>query len=211
DVEKIEIAGRHLLELINNILDLSKIDAGKMELNLAYHSIFSIIDDVFNSLVPQIESKNLSFKVEVINQAFMDELIYVDKLKVQQILMNLLSNAVKFTDHGRIDLIVEELGATDDLAVVFKVKDTGVGIAAEFLPHLFQRFNQEDGSRTRKHDGSGLGLAISKQFVEMMGGEIYVESERGKGSEFKIVVPTATVPAYSQELYTAEVKAKSEA
>ena len=210
DVGRIEVAGRHLLELINNILDLSKIDAGKMELNLAYHSLFSIIDDVFNSLVPQVEAKNLSFKVNIVDQAFVDELIYVDKLKVQQILMNLLSNAVKFTDYGRIDLTVEELGTRDDLAVVFKVRDTGVGIAEEFFPYLFQRFNQEDGSPTRKHDGSGLGLAISKQLVEMMGGEISVESEREIGSEFKVILPTSTVPAYSQKFYSAEVKAKRE-
>ncbi|MEM8856769.1 MAG: ATP-binding protein [Chloroflexota bacterium] len=195
DIEKIETAGRHLLELINNILDLSKIDAGKMELNFAYHALFPIVEQVCNAIHPQLHEKELAFVLDIVDFAFDEELIFVDKLKVEQILINLLSNAIKFTKEGQIKFTVEELGSVEDLAVKFVVEDTGIGIEPEFLPQLFDRFNQEDNSSTRKYDGTGLGLAICKQFSEMMGGEISVTSERGKGSKFTVIIPTRTVPA----------------
>ncbi len=197
DVEKIGTAGRHLLQLINNILDLSKIDAGKMELDYKFHPLKGVIDEVCLAIEPQILSKGLAFEIDYLNDDFSQELVEIDRLKVQQILINLLANAAKFTNEGSISLIIQRFKLQNNsLAIKLTVKDTGIGIEQEFIPHLFSRFNQEDNSSTRKHDGSGLGLAICKQFIDMMNGEITVQSEKERGTVFEIIIPTQVQPHF---------------
>ncbi|MEM9775969.1 MAG: substrate-binding domain-containing protein [Chloroflexota bacterium] len=200
DINKIEASGRHLLELINNILDLSKIDEGKDQLNIGSYLLTDIIDEVTLALEPQILTKGLNFEVEFTNNDFHDHLIQVDKLKIQQILINLLANAAKFTDEGHISLTVyKQQKAAEQAEICFVITDTGIGIDAAFLPHLFDRFDQEDGSLTRKHDGAGLGLAICKQLVQMMDGTITIQSQKSFGSTFVVTIPTTIVPAPSSE------------
>ncbi|MFK7801657.1 MAG: sensor histidine kinase [Anaerolineae bacterium] len=191
DIYKIEGAGRHLLQLINNILDLSKIDSGKMSVNLDFIYLPQMIEEVTNSLHPQIAAKGLTFQADYRNKELLDTCyIQLDKLKVQQILINLLSNAYKFTDRGSIKISVA-LYTIDHLhSIQFTINDTGMGIDPEFLPHLFERFDQEDNSNTRKYKGSGLGLSICKQFASLMQGEISVTSKKGVGTTFIITLPT---------------------
>ena len=202
DIEKIEASGRHLLELINNILDLSKIDTGKADLNVGYHSLATIIDKVVFTIEPQVLSKGVQFDVVYDKDAFQNELIHLDKLKTQQVLINLLANAVKFTEQGKIELRIEKAQLEGQLNIRFTVSDTGIGIDPEFIPHLFNRFEQEDNSLTRKHDGTGLGLAICSQLVEMMKGSITMDSVKGVGSIFFITLPTSVIPIDSESSAT---------
>ena len=193
DISKIESSGRHLLELINNILDLSKIDEGKAKLNVGFYSLPDIIDEVSLSLEPQILAKGLTFKINFLDEVFCDSLVQIDKLKVQQILINLLANAAKFTEQGGISLTIQKQDTGDGSEINFIVADTGIGIDPEFVPHLFERFDQEDNSLTRKHDGTGLGLAICNQLIRIMNGKISMQSKKGDGSVFFITVPTSFV------------------
>jgi PAS domain S-box-containing protein len=193
DLRKINAAGKHLRSLINDILDLSKIEAGKMELFLETFDIKKMIEDVTNTIQPLIEKGNNTLEVRVCAQL---GTMQADLTKVRQTLFNLLSNACKFTERGQITLdAVREKGpneaAGDD--VVFKVIDTGIGISPEQLSVLFQEFTQADTSTTRKYGGTGLGLAISRHFCRMMGGDIMVESVVGQGSTFIIRLPLTVI------------------
>ena len=186
DLKKIRGAGKHLLGLINDILDLSKIEAGRMELYLETISVNTLIDDVVSLVKPLLEEKN--------NRLITDYsanlgTIHTDVTKVRQNLFNLLSNASKFTEQGTITLTVrrEHISSTDRLT--FTVQDTGIGMSAEQQAKLFQSFTQADSSTTRKYGGTGLGLAITRKFCEMMGGEIQVTSEPGVGSTFTFWIP----------------------
>ena len=186
DLEKINFAAHHLLEIINNVLDLSKIDMGKMELNLEQVNINSIVKDVIARVKPLIEegSNNL-----VINYSQQNLIMYTDVFKVCQSLFNILSNANKFTEQGTIALTVSYYNKNKQDWVRFCVRDSGIGIASEQIKQLFQAFTQVDGSSSRKYNGAGLGLVVAKQFCQMMGGDISVESEIGKGSQFTINLP----------------------
>ncbi|MCP4678336.1 MAG: response regulator [Deltaproteobacteria bacterium] len=180
----IERNGRRLLNLINDILDLSKIEAGKMEL---YPSVFSakeVTEAIVATLRPMAEEKGLRVAVEVAESVS----IRTDKDKLQQILLNLLSNASKFTDAGTIGINVEAVGD----AVVFYVRDTGCGIPRDVLPYIFDEFRQVDGSTTRRHGGTGLGLAICQRLTTLLGGKLEVESEEGEGTTFAVTLPIKT-------------------
>jgi len=189
DLGKINASGRHLLALINDILDLSKIEAGKMDLFLENFDLKELIDDVAATIEPMVEknSNKLTIKRP-------DNLggMRADQVKVRQTLFNLLSNAAKFTQDGSIVLEArrEKLNGID--WIVFCVTDTGIGLSPEKLVRLFQDFTQADASTTRKFGGTGLGLALTRRFCQMMGGDVTVHSVPGQGSTFTIHLP-ATV------------------
>ncbi len=182
DLEKIHGAGKHLLSLINDILDLSKVEAGRMDLYLEDFDIAQLVQEVDSTIHPLVEKRNNQLIVECEGELGS---MSADLTKVRQCLLNLLSNASKFTDKGKILLRVV---ATDD-EIVFAVSDTGIGMSASQQAKLFQAFTQADASTTRKYGGTGLGLAISKQFCGLMGGDITVESQLRRGSTFTIRLP----------------------
>lgn len=197
DVQKIQVSGYHLLSLINDILDLSKIEAGKMELYLEDFDPALIIRNVVTTIHPMIEKNRNTLDVECPGNL---GVVTADQVKVKQILLNLLSNAAKFTEDGRITLSASrERGANDMHWVVIQVIDTGIGISVEQQQRLFLAFTQLDGSTTRKYGGTGLGLAISQRFCQMMGGEITVDSQLGQGSTFTVRLPLKGIH-YPEEL-----------
>jgi signal transduction histidine kinase len=179
-------AGRHLLALINDILDLSKIEAGRMELHLESFSIAPLIDDVVKTVEPLV-AKNANSVVVQSGAAI--ETMHADQMRVRQALLNLMSNANKFTDHGTITIDAQREGDGGRDWVTIAVTDTGIGMTAEQMGKLFQEFSQAESSTARKYGGTGLGLAISRRFCQMMGGDITVASEPGRGSTFTIRVP----------------------
>ena len=190
DLEKIHGAGKHLLSLINDILDLSKIEAGRMELYIEDFNIKNLIDETVSTILPLIEKNE---NVLETNLAEGLDMMRADLTKVRQSLFNLLSNASKFTKQGKITLDVSTQIIKEKQFVVFNVKDTGIGMNSEQMAKLFQAFTQADASTTRKYGGTGLGLAITKKFCQMMGGDIQVESEIGRGSTFSISLPIVVV------------------
>jgi signal transduction histidine kinase len=187
DLAKIYAAGKHLLALITDILDLSKIEANKIELDLETFDIAPLIDDVVTTVQPLIERNVNILQVDCPSHL---GAMYSDQTKVRQALYNLLSNAAKFTEHGTITLTVGEGRADGDAWVTFQVADTGIGMTVEQMPQLFKEFTQVDASTTRKYGGTGLGLALSRRYCQMMGGDISVESEIGRGSTFTIRLPS---------------------
>lgn len=178
----IERNGRNLLELINSILDLSKIEAGRMEVHPSLFSAESLILEIIESLKPIAVQKNLSLQDEF-PENFPD--IESDKTRVQQILLNIIGNAVKFTDEGGVTIS----GRFDKHRIFIDVVDTGIGIAEDELPHVFEEFRQVDGSSSRKYEGTGLGLAIAYKFAKMLGGDLNVDSSPGAGSTFTLSLP----------------------
>lgn len=186
DLEKVRAAGKHLLALINDILDLSKIEAGKMTLFLESFSIRSNIDDVIAMIQPLISRNGNTLVVTCPDDIGM---MVADIVKVRQTLFNLLSNACKFTDGGEIRLNVSTVVRDGAEQIVMAVTDSGIGMTQEQLGRLFQAFVQADSSTTRKYGGTGLGLTISRKFCQMMGGDIRVSSQLGEGSTFTIELP----------------------
>jgi PAS domain S-box-containing protein len=195
DLHKIQTAGKHLLSLISDILDISKIEAGRMELYLETFNPVNLIDEVASTVKPLVDKNSNKFEVYCASDLGM---MYADLTKTRQILLNLLSNAAKFTERGTITLCIErvkhdslttqEIPEPSDL-IIFRVADTGIGIPREQLQHLFQAFMQGDASTTRKYGGTGLGLTISRHFCVMMGGDMQVQSELGGGSVFTVCLP----------------------
>ncbi|MBW4492468.1 MAG: response regulator [Oscillatoria princeps RMCB-10] len=197
DLEKIRSAGKHLLALINDILDISKIEAGRMDLYLETFDISELISEVEATILPLVDKNRNTLKVECDRHLGS---MRADLTKVRQALFNLLSNAAKFTEGGTITLAVSrELASLPDaesampsavrLEILFRVTDTGIGMSPEQLKKVFQPFTQADASTTRKYGGTGLGLAIARHFCQMMGGDIEVESLEGFGSTFTIRLP----------------------
>jgi PAS domain S-box-containing protein len=208
DLEKIRGAGKHLLSLINDILDISKIEAGKMELYLETFNVTQVIFEVKQTIQPLIEKNKNTLQIEYSGDL---EMMHADLTKLRQSLFNLLSNASKFTENGTITLTVwrEEVDCDSALQnqhrnsntseldpnlsrpsfILFQVSDTGIGMRPEQLDQVFQAFIQADASTTRKYGGTGLGLAITRHFCQMMGGDITVSSHPGKGSTFTIRLP----------------------
>jgi PAS domain S-box-containing protein len=182
DLKKIHGAGKHLLSLINDVLDLSKIEAGKMELFVETFDVATMLDSVVNTIRPIAEKNGNQLIVNIEKRLGS---MSADLTKVRQSLFNLLSNASKFTEEGIIRLTASRNG--DEL--IFAVSDTGIGIPSDRFRELFEPFSQIDKGRARKYGGTGLGLAITKRFLEMMGGAIHVESEAGRGSTFTIALP----------------------
>ena len=186
DLEKIGLAAKHLLSLISDVLDITKIEAGKMEFHCETFALSQVINEMIQSVQPLMDKQGNTFQASI-----SDDLgeMFVDATKLRQILLNLLSNAAKFTDNGLITLKVTSTSEQGYKWFNFIITDTGIGIKSEKISQLFQLFSQVDSSSTRKHGGTGLGLVITKQFTEMMGGTISVESEFGKGSTFIVRLP----------------------
>ncbi|TNJ67991.1 response regulator [Paenibacillus hemerocallicola] len=190
DLEKINTAGKHLLSLINDILDLSKIEAGKMDMFIERCDLSAVVHDVLTTVHPLLVKNNNRLEVDAVP----DIVTNTDVTKLRQILLNLLSNASKFTTNGTIRVSVSRQMKGDRRGFLISVADTGIGMTSEQLDSLFQAFTQGDSSTTRKYGGTGLGLAISQRFCEMMGGKISVESVYGEGSTFNVWLPKQTDP-----------------
>lgn len=175
--------GYRLLRLINNLLDITKIDAGYFDINMDKHNIVSVVEDIISSVVPYVENKGLyiEFDTEVEEKTVSCNIESMDR-----IILNLLSNAVKFTPEGG-SIFVNVFDEVDNVKIV--IKDTGIGIKEGDIDLIFDRFRQVDKSFTRNHEGSGMGLSIVKSLVEMQGGTISLSSEHGKGSEFVVKLP----------------------
>ncbi len=195
DLQKIRNAGKHLLGLINDVLDLSKIESGKMELHIESFELAKMLKDVEETIQPMLEKQANDLMVNYPRNLGM---INADSVKLAQCLINLLSNASKFTEKGEILLEVERQEIQDttnqeaNSLIVFRVSDTGIGMTDKQIEKLFQAFSQADASTTRKYGGTGLGLVITKQFITMMGGDVNVESEYGVGSTFTLTLPQKT-------------------
>ncbi len=191
DLAKIHGAGRHLLTLINDVLDLSKIEAGKMELYLENFELTALVQDVESTIRPLIEKNQNTFSTRCPPDI---GVMHGDLTRVRQILFNLLSNAAKFTQRGQVGLEVSprRLGDTDWLE--FAVADTGIGLEPDQQERLFQSFSQADPSTSRQYGGTGLGLVISRRFAQMMGGDITVQSALGEGSVFTVRLPRTAGP-----------------
>ena len=202
DLEKINAAGRHLLALINDILDLSKIEAGRMELFLETFDLRLMLDEAVATVMPLITKNENKLETE-----FADDLgnVRVDLTKLRQALFNLLSNAAKFTEKGTISLSAAKVMRDDDEWLELSVADSGIGISADKLEAVFEEFSQADDSTTRDYGGTGLGLPISRRFCQMMGGDISVASELGKGTTFTIEIPSRV-----DALEAARIAAKTE-
>jgi signal transduction histidine kinase len=187
-LQRIESNGRHLLGLINDVLDLSKIEAGQLVLALTDYSLRNVVQAVFSVVEPLASEKKLAFKVEVAPDMPTG---HGDERRLTQVLLNLVGNAIKFTDAGEVVIKASQMDGSFNIAVC----DTGPGISATDQAKLFQEFQQADNSITRKTGGTGLGLAISKRIVEMHGGKIWLESTVGRGSAFFFTIPvTAEQP-----------------
>jgi signal transduction histidine kinase/DNA-binding response OmpR family regulator len=186
DLQKIHAAGRHLLSLINDVLDLSKIESGKMELVVDDFDVAGLLADVESTIRPLIAKNRNRLELRGAKEAGR---MRSDVTRVRQVLFNLLSNASKFTEDGTISLEASREGGEDSASVVFRVRDTGIGMSAEQQARVFEDFVQADASTSRRYGGTGLGLAISRRFCRMMGGDIVVESAPGKGSLFTVRLP----------------------
>ena len=191
DLDKIRSSGKHLLGLINEILDLSKIEAGKMEIFLESFDINKLISEVQATIHPLAEKKSNELIIDFLPDAGSME---ADETRVRQMLHNLLSNACKFTENGTVTLKVRRSNYEGIDWITFDIIDTGMGIPQDSLKNLFLEFSQVDNSSTRKFGGTGLGLAISRRFCLMMGGDITVKSVDGEGSTFTIKMPVKVVP-----------------
>ncbi len=190
DLKKIHSAGRHLLSLINEILDLSKIEAGKMQLSLESFELTEIIEEVVDTVQPIVNKNGNVMKLAISPDI---GIMHSDQTKTRQVLFNLLSNAAKFTENGVIRLEVERQKKEDSNWVILRVEDTGIGMSLSQMEKLYKPFFQADASITRKYGGTGLGLAISLKFCRLMGGDLSVTSDLGKGSTFTVSLPTEVV------------------
>jgi signal transduction histidine kinase len=190
-LERLEKNGRHLLGLINNVLDLSKIEAGRLTLSLNPYSMGETVKAVITSVESLAAEKKLDLKVSIAEDL---EIGIGDEQRIAQVLLNLIGNAIKFTDRGTVEV---EVKAADEMFVV-SVSDTGPGLSETDQEGIFKEFHQADGSITREKGGTGLGLSIAKRIVEMHGGRIWVESKLGQGSSFHAMIPTRVERHHSQ-------------
>lgn len=186
DLKRIHSSGKHLLGLINDILDISKIEAGKLQLVLETFGVTQLVKDVSGTIIPLIEKNNNKL---IINESVGDLEMKSDSGKIKQSLLNLLSNAAKFTKNGTIELNVTQKNISGDNWVEFSVKDTGIGIEPEQMGRLFQEFSQANERITQDFGGTGLGLVLSRRLCNLLGGDIQAQSELGKGSIFTMLLP----------------------
>jgi len=185
-LSRIQGAAQHLLALINDILDLAKIEAGRMPLHLEDVALGAIVTEISQQIEPLVKKKQLTYSVDMPSTRLV---LHTDRTKVKQILLNLLSNAVKFTHHGGIWVTVSK----DEEDLRFDVRDTGIGIRATDLESIWEDFRQVDQSRTREFGGTGLGLSITRKLVDALGGHVFAESVFGQGSTFTVVLPIRSV------------------
>ena len=203
-LKKITLSSKHLLGLINDVLDMSKIENGKLSINMELISLRDTMASIVNIVRPQIKEKNQHFDIFIRN--IIAEDVYCDSIRLNQILINLLSNAMKFTPaEGNIKIYLSQeqiAGDENHVRCHFRVKDNGMGMSPEFQEKIFETFSREDSTRVQKTEGTGLGMAITKYIVDAMHGTIELRSEKGKGSEFHIVLDLekATVPEEEMRL-----------
>ena len=196
---KIALSSKHLLGLINDVLDISKIESGKMTLNVEPVSLKETMDSIANIMQPQVAAKNQQFSA--VAREILSESVYCDGVRLNQVLINLLGNAVKFTpERGSVRMTVYQEALPEDASRVrthFLVSDTGIGMSPEYQKVIFESFSREDNTQVRKTEGSGLGMAITKYIVDAMGGTISVRSQQGQGSEFHVALDLerAAVPS----------------
>jgi signal transduction histidine kinase len=191
-LERVQSNGRHLLGLINDVLDLSKIEAGQLTLSLTDYSITDVVQTVLSAVEPLASGKHLALKSELAPNL---PRVHGDERRIAQVLLNLVGNAIKFTDSGEVALRASAVNGS----VTVAVRDTGPGISESDQGRIFEEFQQADTSITRAKGGTGLGLAISRRIVEMHGGQIRVESEVGKGSTFFVTVPVRVAQQVGQQ------------
>ena len=189
ELEKIGSSARHLLALINDILDMNRIESGRMELRSEAFSFREMLDQIAVIVDGQCKDKGLRFACDRV--APLDEYFVGDDLRLKQVIINILGNAVKFTDApGTVSFIVAQENLSQERAMLrFVMKDTGIGMDPAFIPRLFDAFSQEDATSTNRYGGSGLGMAITKNIVDLMGGTVGVESEKGVGTTFTVRIP----------------------
>ena len=189
-LKKITLSSKHLLGLINDVLDMSKIESGRMTLNIEMVSLREIMDSIINIVQPQIRAKHQHFNVSIYN--IMSENVQCDSMRLNQVMLNLLSNAIKFTpEGGSIEVTLHEEVSPrggDYVRIRIHVKDSGIGISEEFQSKIFESFTREDSKRVQRTEGTGLGMAITKYIIDAMGGEITVSSKQGAGSEFQVIL-----------------------
>jgi signal transduction histidine kinase len=188
DLQRIQKAGKHLLKLINDILDISKIEAGKLQLEMQVFDVPMILDEINETIQPLAAQNSNAFTVNVAPDL---SPVHADCMRLKQCLLNLLSNACKFTQAGEVDFSITQEQVHGQEFVTFRVTDTGVGLSDDQAARLFQPFSQADASTTRKFGGTGLGLAITKNLCDAMGGNIDLQSQLGAGSSFTIRLPAA--------------------
>jgi signal transduction histidine kinase len=186
DISVIYDSAQHLLSLVNDILDLSKIEAGKIRLDPVWVSVEEIIVGVMASTIILVEGKPIELRDEI--EANLPK-VFVDRGRVRQVVINMLSNAAKFTDAGSITLRIRKISKNEQEFICFSVKDTGIGIAPEDMDKVFEAFRQIDSSVARRAEGTGLGMPISYRLVSLHGGELWVESQVGHGSTFSFTIP----------------------
>jgi protein-histidine pros-kinase len=184
-LETVRGSARHLLSLINDLLDLAKIESGKVELNFERVDCHALVNEVATTLRPLAESKGLSFEVDLPDG---DVTVPTDRRALSQILINLTNNAIKFTDKGSVKLLVRKKGANGSVVTELSVLDTGMGIKKEDQAKLFEAFEQVHGGGKRQYEGTGLGLHLSQKLAGILGGRIEFESQYGKGSRFTMIV-----------------------
>jgi signal transduction histidine kinase len=195
DLDRINAAGRHLIALVNDVLDLSKIEADDMDLNNQEVDLDALVEEVIATAEPLIRKQDNRFTLQMLPNT---GTIVADALKLRQSLLNLLSNAAKFTSKGTITLTVLRRQTPQGERVMFEVRDTGIGISQEGLAKLFRSFSQAERDTSARYGGTGLGLALTRRFCESMGGSVEVESQAGVGSSFKLEIPTAPAPRKSE-------------
>ncbi|MFP4600516.1 MAG: ATP-binding protein [Persicimonas sp.] len=201
DLQKIRLAGKHLVSLISDVLDMSKIQAGKLELDIEEFPVSELVENVSALCEPGIHKRNNRFVVDCSAEVGQ---IRTDRTKLRQVLVNLLSNAGKFTDHGTVTLAVTTHSERDRDWLVFEIADTGIGIGEDKISEIFAAFTQADESTTRQYGGTGLGLTISKNFCEVLGGDIQVESTPGEGSTFRVKIPSGRSAATAKSRLASE-------
>jgi len=189
-LKKITLSSRHLLGLINDVLDMSKIESGKMTLNEELVSLRDVMESIVSIVQPQVKAKHQRFNISIYDM--ISENVHCDSVRLNQVLINLLSNAIKFTpENGSIEVFLhEEISpkGEDYVRIRIQVKDTGIGMSEEFRQHIFETFTREDNKRIHRTEGTGLGMAITKCIVDAMKGEIIVQSQQGVGTEFQVVL-----------------------
>lgn len=189
NLRKISLAGNHLLTLINDILDISKVESGKLHLSPVTFSVVETVENLVNLSQPMVKEKNIDFNFRV--HRMEKEYLYADQLRLNQIYINILSNSVKYTEPGgsvSVDIMEDESPVAGCVRMTYRVSDTGIGMSPEFMERMFQPFSRQTDSRVNSIQGTGLGLAITKKMVDLMGGTIECRSEQGKGTTFTVVI-----------------------